>query len=52
MILSALEGRKTYILAFIGASVALAQAFGVVLPDWTMPILGFLGLGTLRAAVR
>jgi hypothetical protein len=46
-----LEGKKTYLIAFIGAAIALAQAFGVEIPDTALQVLGFLGLYTLRAGV-
>ena len=44
-------GKRTYIIAFLGAAVTLAQAFGIVIPDWALPLLGFLGLSTARAAI-
>jgi len=46
-----LEGKKTYIVALIGAALAFANAIGYVVPEWVFPLLGALGLGTLRAAV-
>ena len=46
-----LSGKKTYIVAFIGAAVALAQAFGVEIPPVVMQVLGFLGVATLRAGI-
>ena len=49
--LEAINGRKTYILAFLGASLALAQAFGVQIPESVLTVLAFLGIGTLRAGV-
>ncbi len=49
--LAILEGKKTYILAFLGAALALAQAFGVIIPEWAIPVIGFLGLGTARSAI-
>jgi hypothetical protein len=52
--LSALAGYRTYIVAAIGIA---ANGLHVVAPQLNLPIneintvLGFLGLGTLRAAV-
>ena len=46
-----LDGKKTYILAFLGAAVALAQAFGVTIPNEVLWVLGFLGIGTTRMAI-
>jgi len=52
-ILTKLAGYKTYIVAFIGAALALVQAIdpALVLPDWINTVLGFLGLAALRASV-
>lgn len=49
--LASLEGKKTYIIAFVGAAIALAQAFGVEVPESVLGVLAFLGIGTLRAGV-
>ena len=49
--LEAINGKKTYILAFLGAGLALAQAFGVQIPESVLTVLAFLGIGTLRAGV-
>jgi hypothetical protein len=46
-----LKGKKTYIVAVIAAVVAGAQAFGVIIPEWVLPLLGSLGLYTVRAAI-
>lgn len=48
---AAIEGKKTYIIAFVGAAIALAQAFGVQIPEPVVTVLAFLGIGTLRAGV-
>lgn len=50
---SKLAGYKTYIISFIGAGLALAQAVWpeLVLPEWANTVLGFLGLAALRAGV-
>lgn len=49
--LAMLEGKKTYIIAFIGAALGLAEAFGVTIPPVVLTVLGFLGMGTLRAGI-
>lgn len=49
--LDMISGKKTYILAFLGAALALAEQFGVHIPPAVYTVLGFLGLGTLRAGV-
>jgi hypothetical protein len=49
--LASLQGKKTYIIAFVGAAVALAEAFGVAIPPQVYAVLAFLGIGTLRAGV-
>ena len=48
-----LSGYKTYIVSFVGAGLALAQAVWpeYVLPEWVNTVLGFLGLAALRAGV-
>jgi hypothetical protein len=49
--LDLLEGKKSYIVAFLTALLGLLQAFGVVIPEWLLFILAGLGIGTLRHAV-
>ena len=49
--LQALEGKKSYIIGFVGAAVALAQAFGVEIPPVVLQVLGFLGVASLRSAI-
>lgn len=49
-----LKNKKTYITAIIGIIVNLLIALGYISADLLVPInavLGFLGLGTLRAGV-
>lgn len=53
-VLTALAGKKTYIVAVVIALVNLAVAVGWISPDHLMAInsfLGALGLGALRQAV-
>lgn len=50
-ILDAIEGKKSYIVAFLTALLGLVQAFGIVVPEWLLFILAGLGIGTLRHAV-
>lgn len=46
-----LSGKKTYIVAFIIAGLAAAQALGYEIPEWVYAMLGSFGLGSLRASV-
>ena len=52
-LISKLASYKTYIVAFVGAGLALAQAFNpeLSLPEWLNTVLGFMGLAALRAGV-
>ncbi len=50
-VLDFLNGKKTYLIAFVAAATAAAQAFGYTVPDWVYAIEGALGLGALRVAV-
>lgn len=49
-----LEGKKTYIVAFIGATLGLAQAIWpeFVMPEWAYWILTAAGLGAVRQAIK
>ena len=47
-----LVGRKTYIVAIIGAIFGVLAAFGIVVPEWVYAILAAIGLGTLRASIK
>lgn len=46
-----LEGKKSYLIAFVVAVVGLLQAFGVVLPEWLIYILAAAGVTTIRSAI-
>jgi len=46
-----LDGKKTYIVAFITAGFAFAQAMGYVVPEYVYTLLAASGLGALRVAV-
>ena len=46
------KGKKTYLIAAIGAAIAVAEAFGIVIPAYVYPLLASLGLTTLRSAVN
>ena len=46
-----IEGKKTYIVAFVAAVVGLLQAFGVVLPEWVTYVLAAAGIATVRSAI-
>jgi len=47
-----LNGKKTYIVAGLTLAGGLLQAFGVPIPLVIWPILGALGLTSLRAGVN
>ena len=46
------KGYRTYLSAAAIAAVAVANAFGFQIPEWVIPMLGAMGLGSLRAAVK
>ena len=48
------NGKKTYIIAFITASLGLVMAIfpAFVLPDWAAMILAAAGVTTMRAAIK
>ncbi len=46
-----LSGKKTYIIAFIAAATAGAQAMGYDIPQWVYAVEAALGLGTTRIAI-
>jgi hypothetical protein len=46
-----LEGKKTYLVAIIAAGLAVAQVFGIVVPEYIYTLLAAGGLGALRVAV-
>lgn len=47
-----LDGKKTFIIAIIGAVTALLVASGVVIPEWVWALLSAAGLGALRAGTK
>jgi hypothetical protein len=46
-----LDGKKTYLVAIIAAGLAVAQVFGIVVPEYVYTLLAAGGLGALRVAV-
>lgn len=53
-IMTALKGKKTYIVATLGVAVGLGEHFGMLPVGWGDKIdaaLLFVGLGTMRAAI-
>lgn len=46
-----LAGKKTYIVALVAGLIAAAQSLGYEIPEWVMPLLGALGLATVRQAI-
>jgi hypothetical protein len=51
-VITFLEGKKTYIVAFVSAAIAFSQALGVVIPEWVFPLLGAAGLSAVRASIK
>jgi len=47
-----LDGKKTYITAFIAAALAAAEVLGYTIPPYVFTILAALGLTALRAGVN
>lgn len=50
-LLDFLSGKKTYIVALVAAALAFANSIGYVVPEWVFPLLGALGLATVRQAI-
>lgn len=50
-LLASLDGKKTYIVAVATGAIALAQMFGVEIPDWVWTLLSAAGLGAVRSAL-
>jgi len=46
-----LEGKKTYITAFVTFALALAQALGYTVPEYVYAILGAIGIATVRHGI-
>jgi hypothetical protein len=46
-----LDGKKTYLVALVVAGLAVAQVFGIVVPEYVYTLLAASGLGALRVAV-
>jgi hypothetical protein len=51
-IMEFLKGKKTYLIAIAVVVLGALQGLEVfIVPEWAWPILGAVGLGTLRAGV-
>ena len=46
-----LNGKKTYIVAALAATGAIAQAFGYVVPEYVWILLSAAGLGAVRQSI-
>ena len=46
-----LAGKKTYIIAVIVAGLAVANYYGVAIPEYVWLILNAAGLGAIRASM-
>ncbi len=52
-LLEALKGKKTYLITALVVILGALQGLDVfIMPDWSWPIIGAIGLGTLRAGVN
>ncbi len=51
-IMKLLDGKKTYIVAFLAAVVALLSACGIEIPEWANMLAIALGLGSLKSATK
>jgi phage terminase large subunit-like protein len=45
------DGKKTYIVAFVAAVTAILQSLGYTIPEWAYPMAAALGIGALRVAI-
>tara|TARA_B100000686_G_C16627819_1_gene882869 strand:+ start:731 stop:970 length:240 start_codon:yes stop_codon:yes gene_type:complete len=52
MMMDMLKGKKTYITALVIGVIAAAESLGYVIPEFVYPMLGALGLGTLRHGMK
>jgi len=46
-----LQGKKSYVIAIVGAVLVGLQLYGIAIPEIVWKILGVLGLGALRSAL-
>jgi len=46
-----LEGKKTYITAFVTFALAIAQASGYTVPEYVYAALGAVGIATIRHGI-
>ena len=51
-ILEWLDGRKTYLVAGLIGVGAAATALGYIIPEWVWLLLGAIGLGSVRDAIK
>jgi hypothetical protein len=51
-LLKLIDGKKTYISAILIGLGAAATAMGYVIPEWVWALLGAIGLGSVRAAIK
>lgn len=49
--LAFISGKKTYIIAFLAAATAVAQALGYDIPSWVYALEGAAGIGAVRVAI-
>ena len=51
-LLKFLDGKKTYIIAILAGVAATLQVLGIEIPPYVWTILGALGLGAVRDAIK
>ena len=51
-IVTFLKGKKTYIIAICVGVAGALKYLGIDIPEWIFPLLGAMGLGTLRDALN
>ena len=51
-LLKFLNGKKTYIVAILIGICAALQALGITIPEYVYVILGALGFGAVRNAIK
>ena len=51
-ILAFIDGKKTYITMLLTFVAAGLTACGYTIPEWAWIVLGGLGLGTIRSAIK
>ena len=52
-VVNIVDNKKTYLIVFLALALGAIDGLGIFnIPDWMFEILPFLGLGTLRHAIK